>query len=136
MSIVERRRRVRLGILSGTLCEIVRKPKQTVELRDGERKLGEIEVDVLGIPDELEEVVGDEFDLCEDLLPPGPEVLYVPNVFDDLLVGERAHRIRAVAILGESLHVDGVFPKKSYPEVTPIVIGSARPGAGLRGRRT
>ena len=29
----------------------------TVELSDGEREFGEIEVDVLSVPDELEEVV-------------------------------------------------------------------------------
>ena len=62
----------------------------------------------MGVPDELEEVVGDEFDLCEDLLPLGPEVPGVPDVFDNPLVCERAHRIRAVAILDEALDIDGV----------------------------
>jgi len=31
----------------------------------------------LGVPDELEEVVGNEFDLCEELFSPGPEVAHV-----------------------------------------------------------
>ncbi|ERG97392.1 MAG: hypothetical protein J07HQW2_03878, partial [Haloquadratum walsbyi J07HQW2] len=61
---------------------------------------------------ELEEVVGDEFDLCEELLPPGPEVPHVADMFDDLLIGERAHRVRAVAILSETLHVDGVLAEE------------------------
>jgi len=33
-------------------------------------------------------------------------------VLDDLLVGERAHRVRTVAVLGEPLHVDGVLAEE------------------------
>jgi hypothetical protein len=77
--------------------QVVGEAKQAVELRDGERQLREVELDVLGVPDELKEVGGDEFDLCEELLPPGPEVPDVADVLDDLLVGERTHRDRAVA---------------------------------------
>ena len=135
---------------------MVREAQQTVELRDGERELREVEIDILDVPDELEEVVGDEFDLCKDLLPPGPEVPHVADVLDDLLVGKRPHRIRAVPILSESLDINGMLTEEviriavglfridrtqsrgrtgkslqqsvSYPDVTPIVIGSDRSG--------
>ena len=65
------------------------------------------------LTDELEEVVSDEFGLCEEFRPPGPEVSHVANVSDGLLVGERAHRVRAVAVLGEPLHVDGVLAEEA-----------------------
>jgi hypothetical protein len=44
--------------------QVVREAQQAVELRDGERELREVEFDILGVPDEREEVVGDEFDLA------------------------------------------------------------------------
>nr|WP_239638650.1 hypothetical protein [Halorubrum saccharovorum] len=85
--------RVGLRITRSALGQVVREAQKTVKLRDGERELREVEVDVLGVTDELEEVVGDEFDLCEEFFPLGAEVPYVADVLDDLLVGERPHRI-------------------------------------------
>jgi hypothetical protein len=74
-------RRIGFCIAGGTLGQVVREAQQGVELRDGEREFREVEVDILGVPDELEEIVGDEFDLCEELLPSGSEVPDVADVF-------------------------------------------------------
>jgi hypothetical protein len=87
---LERRRCVRLGILGSTLCEIVRESQQAVKLGDGERELGGLEIDLLRISDELEGIMGDELDLGKNLFPPSPEVPNVPEVLDDLLMGEVA----------------------------------------------
>lgn len=42
--------------------------------------------DLLGVGDELDEVVGHQLDLLEKALPPGPEVRHIADQFDDLLV--------------------------------------------------
>jgi len=61
VSISKGGRRIGFFIAGGALGYVVREPQQGMELRNGGRELREVELDVLSVPDELEEVVDSMF---------------------------------------------------------------------------
>ena len=73
------------------LGEVLGELQQGIELFEVERDVSEIDGDLLGVGDEFQQVVGDQFQLFEDGFPPRPEAVNVADVLDDFPIGQRAN---------------------------------------------
>lgn len=77
------------------LGQIIWEAQQRIEYHGGERELREVEVDFSGVMDKFEEVIGNEFNLYEDLFPPGSEVPDVADVSDEFVINPRGRPCEA-----------------------------------------